>query len=81
MVIHIGMELAAGISPSGSPPRLACAPVPAVLSARAHSARDSNWRNRAVATHAAFVARNLSPGGAADILAMALFVRAMNDRP
>ncbi len=35
MVIHIGMELAAGISPSRSPPRLACAPVPAVLSARA----------------------------------------------
>ena len=40
-----------------------------------------DWRARAVATHAAFVARNLSPGGAADILAMALFVRAMNDRP
>ena len=49
MVIHIGMELAAGISPSGSPPMLACAPVPAVLSVRPYSARDSNWRNRAVA--------------------------------
>ena len=49
MVIHIAMKLAAGISPSRSPPRLACAPVPAVLSARAHSVRDSNWRNRGVA--------------------------------
>jgi triphosphoribosyl-dephospho-CoA synthase len=38
-----------------------------------------DWRARAVATHAAFVARNLSPGGAADILAMALFVRAMDE--
>jgi triphosphoribosyl-dephospho-CoA synthase len=37
----------------------------------------SDWRARAVATHEAFVARNLSPGGAADLLAMALFVRAL----
>jgi triphosphoribosyl-dephospho-CoA synthase len=32
------------------------------------------WRERAVAIHQAFVARNLSPGGAADLLAMAMFV-------
>jgi triphosphoribosyl-dephospho-CoA synthase len=32
------------------------------------------WRARAVEIHRAFVARNLSPGGAADLLAMALFV-------
>ncbi|MES0041801.1 triphosphoribosyl-dephospho-CoA synthase MdcB [Mesorhizobium sp. M0091] len=38
------------------------------------------WRQTAVAAHIAFVARNLSPGGAADILAMALFVRAMEYR-
>ena len=32
------------------------------------------WRERAAAIHAAFVARDLSPGGCADLLAMALFV-------
>lgn len=33
-----------------------------------------DWRARAEAIHAAFVARNLSPGGCADLLAMTLFV-------
>ena len=32
------------------------------------------WRERAADIHHAFVARNLSPGGSADLLAMALFV-------
>ncbi|AND86947.1 MULTISPECIES: triphosphoribosyl-dephospho-CoA synthase MdcB [Bradyrhizobium] len=32
------------------------------------------WRERAIEIHQAFVARNLSPGGSADLLAMALFV-------
>jgi len=32
------------------------------------------WREEAVALHAAFVERNLSPGGAADMLAMTLFL-------
>ncbi|WP_409189818.1 triphosphoribosyl-dephospho-CoA synthase MdcB [Bradyrhizobium sp. RDM4] len=32
------------------------------------------WRRRAADIHHAFVARNLSPGGSADLLAMALFV-------
>jgi len=32
------------------------------------------WRAQAVEIHRAFVARNLSPGGAADLLAMAMFV-------
>lgn len=32
-----------------------------------------NWRARAVEIHAAFTARRLSPGGCADLLAMALF--------
>jgi len=32
------------------------------------------WRKRAADIHQAFVARNLSPGGSADLLAMALFV-------
>jgi triphosphoribosyl-dephospho-CoA synthase len=37
----------------------------------------SNWRARAVAVHADFVARRLSPGGCADLLAMTLFVDAL----
>jgi triphosphoribosyl-dephospho-CoA synthase len=32
------------------------------------------WRQRSIAVHRAFVARNLSPGGSADLLAMALFI-------
>jgi triphosphoribosyl-dephospho-CoA synthase len=32
------------------------------------------WRARAVAIHETFVARNLSPGGSADLLAMALLI-------
>ncbi|WP_082709925.1 triphosphoribosyl-dephospho-CoA synthase MdcB [Burkholderia sp. TSV86] len=35
-----------------------------------------DWHARAVAAHRAFVARRLSPGGAADLLAMSLFVAA-----
>ncbi|CAM5774603.1 putative 2-(5''-triphosphoribosyl)-3'-dephosphocoenzyme-A synthase [Labrys miyagiensis] len=35
---------------------------------------ETGWRIRAVRIHQAFVARNLSPGGCADLLAMALFV-------
>jgi triphosphoribosyl-dephospho-CoA synthase len=34
----------------------------------------SDWRRRAAAVHLAFVERGLSPGGAADLLAMSLFV-------
>jgi len=33
-----------------------------------------DWRDRAATIHHAFVARNLSPGGSADLLAMALFI-------
>jgi triphosphoribosyl-dephospho-CoA synthase len=36
-----------------------------------------DWRRRAVAVHAGFVARRLSPGGCADLLAMTLFVDAL----
>jgi triphosphoribosyl-dephospho-CoA synthase len=35
-----------------------------------------DWRERAHAVHRAFVARRLSPGGAADLLVMSLFVQA-----
>lgn len=37
----------------------------------------ADWRAAAIAIHQAFVARRLSPGGCADLLAMALFVRRM----
>ena len=37
----------------------------------------TDWRARAEALHHAFIARNLSPGGAADLLAMTLFVDAV----
>ena len=36
-----------------------------------------DWRSRAAEVHAAFVARRLSPGGCADLLAMTLFVDAL----
>ncbi|WP_454631494.1 triphosphoribosyl-dephospho-CoA synthase MdcB [Bradyrhizobium cenepequi] len=36
----------------------------------------SDWRERASAIHQGFVARHLSPGGSADLLAMTLFVDA-----
>jgi triphosphoribosyl-dephospho-CoA synthase len=36
-----------------------------------------DWRAQAAAVHAAFVARRLSPGGCADLLAMTLFVDAL----
>lgn len=38
------------------------------------------WRERASAVHRAFVARNLSPGGSADLLALSLFVEACEAR-
>jgi triphosphoribosyl-dephospho-CoA synthase len=37
----------------------------------------SDWRAHAMDVHAAFVARRLSPGGCADLLAMTLFVDAL----
>jgi triphosphoribosyl-dephospho-CoA synthase len=39
-----------------------------------------DWRARAAAVHAGFVARRLSPGGCADLLAMTLFVDALERR-
>jgi len=45
----------------------------------AGSVSQPDWLERAEQIHRGFVARNLSPGGAADLLAMALFVRAAED--
>ena len=39
-----------------------------------------DWRARAAGVHAAFVARRLSPGGCADLLAMTLFVDALEKK-
>jgi triphosphoribosyl-dephospho-CoA synthase len=39
-----------------------------------------DWRARAATVHAVFVARRLSPGGCADLLAMTLFVDALESR-
>jgi len=47
----------------------------AFLSAGGVGAPD--WRVRAAAVHAGFVARGLSPGGSADLLAMTMFVDAL----
>jgi triphosphoribosyl-dephospho-CoA synthase len=38
------------------------------------------WRDRAVSLHRDFVDRNLSPGGSADVLAAALFLRELEGR-
>jgi triphosphoribosyl-dephospho-CoA synthase len=40
----------------------------------------SDWHDQAVALHRSFVARHLSPGGSADLLAMTVFVDAWQDR-
>jgi triphosphoribosyl-dephospho-CoA synthetase len=42
--------------------------------------RGPGWRARAISVHESFVARRLSPGGSADLLAMTLFVET-DDRP
>jgi triphosphoribosyl-dephospho-CoA synthase len=41
----------------------------------------AQWRERAAAAHRAFVARRLSPGGCADLLAITLFLDALDTRP
>jgi triphosphoribosyl-dephospho-CoA synthase len=38
------------------------------------------WRERAAAVHRAFIARHLSPGGCADLLAVTLFMDALDTR-
>ena len=42
--------------------------------------RDPGWEARAWETHRAFVARRLSPGGSADLLALLLMLRALDPR-
>jgi triphosphoribosyl-dephospho-CoA synthase len=40
-----------------------------------------NWRKRANVVHQSFIARRLSPGGSADLLAMSLFIQACETGP
>ena len=40
----------------------------------------AQWRERAAAVHRAFIARRLSPGGCADLLAITLFLDALDTR-
>ncbi|BAU88666.1 triphosphoribosyl-dephospho-CoA synthase MdcB [Methylorubrum populi] len=65
----------------GGPEGLAFARAEAARFIAAGGVARSDWRARAEALHRAFVARNLSPGGAADLLAMTLFVDAIEARP
>jgi triphosphoribosyl-dephospho-CoA synthase len=58
--------------------RFACEAASAFLAQGGVGAPD--WRARAAAVHAAFVARCLSPGGCADLLAMTLFVDALDKK-
>ena len=39
----------------------------------------ADWRTEARSVHEAFIERNLSPGGSADLLAMSLFARALGE--
>jgi len=41
----------------------------------------ADWRAKAASVHRSFVARGLSPGGSADLLAMSLFVDALERHP
>lgn len=41
----------------------------------------TEWRARAASIHHAFIARRLSPGGCADLLAITLFLDAMEAHP
>jgi triphosphoribosyl-dephospho-CoA synthase len=58
----------------GGPKGLAFARTHAVAFLAAGGVGRRGWRDQAVAVHRAFIARNLSPGGCADLLAMALFI-------
>lgn len=65
----------------GGLPGLAFAQRSARSFLRGGGTRQADWRQRALAVHDAFVARRLSPGGSADLLAMALFVDALEGPP
>ena len=80
--VHACMRLVATVEDTnllyrGGPAGLAFARGEASRFLDAGGVGATDWRVRAIAIHKAFVARRLSPGGCADLLAMALFVRRM----
>ena len=79
--IHALMALIVGVDDTnilyrGGTDGLAFAQTQAQAFLNAGSIGAVDWRARAIAVHEAFVARRLSPGGCADLLAMALFIEA-----
>jgi len=77
--VHACMALIATVEDSnllyrGGPAGLAFARQQAARFLEGGGVDMADWRSRAAAIHDAFVARRLSPGGCADLLAMALFV-------
>ncbi len=82
--IHACMALIAGVEDSnllyrGGPNGLDFAQGQARAFLAEGSIERPDWRRRAAAIHGQFVARNLSPGGCADLLAMALFVERIGE--
>ncbi|MET4663887.1 triphosphoribosyl-dephospho-CoA synthase MdcB [Sphingomonas sp. PvP056] len=80
--VHACMTLIAQVEDSnllyrGGPAGLAYAQREARAFLAAGGVGASDWRVRAAEMHDGFVARRLSPGGCADLLAMALFVEAI----
>ncbi|MEG3175427.1 triphosphoribosyl-dephospho-CoA synthase MdcB [Sphingomonas sp. RB3P16] len=79
--VHALMALIVGVDDTnllyrGGADGLAFAQAAARAFLDAGSVQTTDWRARAIAVHRAFVERRLSPGGCADLLAMALFVEA-----
>jgi triphosphoribosyl-dephospho-CoA synthase len=80
--VHACITLIATVEDSnllyrGGPAGLAFAQREASTFLAAGGVGASDWRARAAEMHDGFVARRLSPGGCADLLAMALFVEAI----
>jgi triphosphoribosyl-dephospho-CoA synthase len=82
--VHACMRLIASVEDAnllyrGGPEGLAFAQAQARSFLDAAGVGNPGWRARALAIHQAFVARRLSPGGCADLLAMALFARDLGE--
>ncbi|WP_174286893.1 triphosphoribosyl-dephospho-CoA synthase [Sphingomonas bacterium] len=80
--VHVLMALIVGVADTnllyrGGAEGLAFAQAQAQAFLAAGSVGAADWRPRAIAIHHAFTARRLSPGGCADLLAMALFAEAL----
>ena len=80
--VHALMALIVGVEDTnllyrGGADGLAFAQAQASAFLTAGSVTAGDWRVGAIAMHRAFTARRLSPGGCADLLAMALFVEAL----